>query len=180
MTGCQVHAARPCRAARPRQVRDRNIPEPGTACRRADQPQRAANQAPHRQHPAVSRTGHPSLAPSPRRVHLDQTPHGPAIRTLKPARVTGINPRQSRLWLSSNPEPLHCKHYRRHRAVPESARKIQVCSSIPQKLRSTELGSGDRAHKRSEFFKDIETSSHPYVAPRVQTLAFLAADGEQR
>ena len=45
---CLVQAARLRRRTRPRQMRDRDVPVPGAARRRPDQPQRPANQAPHR------------------------------------------------------------------------------------------------------------------------------------
>src|SRR5664279_2630611 len=82
-------------------MRDRDVPVPGAARRRPDQPQRPANQAPHRPHLAVGRTDHPSMAADPRRVHLNQS-HSLSQRpeTPTPAGGTGANPTRQ-----SGPQP---------------------------------------------------------------------------
>ena len=98
---CLVRTARLRGRTRPRQMRDRDIPVPGAARRRPDQPQRPATQAPHRPNLAVGRTDHPSLAPNPCRVHLNpghplsQRPESPT-----PASGTGANPTRQ-----SSPQP---------------------------------------------------------------------------
>src|SRR5664279_5400476 len=100
-------------------MRDRDVPVPGAARRGPAQPQRPANQAPDRPDLAVGRTDHPSLAPDPRRVHLNQG-HSLSQRpeTPTPASGTGADPtRQSGPQPTLGVEPLTPQHISPHQAI---------------------------------------------------------------
>src|SRR5664279_6319274 len=111
-------------------MRDRDVPVPGAARRRPDQPQRPANQALHRPDLAVGRTDHPSLAPDPRRVHLNTATPCPSDPKPQPPQV---EPAPTRHDSRAHSQPRSRNHYTAStldatKPSLKSARKIEARS----------------------------------------------------